>query len=93
MKVQFALHRPSWNPTGYYSAETPEFCCEEMKAAWDEDAIGFGHPQENGKASVVCIRQWHCYPEGAACDIFEIHFCPFCAEVVTVHAASPACSA
>src|SRR5258706_7128908 len=87
MLVKYVLHKPSWNPTGFYVAEAPSFCCDKMKSAWDERSIGFGHPEFYSKRTVeslaVCLRSWTCYPEGASCTIFEICFCPFCRAKIT----------
>jgi len=66
-----------------------EFCCDEMKNAFEEGVIGFGDRYGSGctsrKDNSVNIYYYRCYPEGAACDAYPIRFCPFCGkEVKTV---------
>jgi hypothetical protein len=62
----------------------PEFCCEEMQHAWREQAIKFGgwHGTLTQSECNISFWYWHCYPEGAAPDLLQINFCPFCGKEI-----------
>jgi len=63
-----------------------EFCCDEMKRAFEDGVIGFGDSRLIGctssKDSNINIYHYTCFPEGTACDAIPIRFCPFCGKEV-----------
>lgn len=70
--------------------EPTVFCCDAMREAWREKAVGFGD-YEDGKAAGetdIAINIYQCspWPEGAAWTSFTINFCPFCGEAITMEA-------
>lgn len=60
-----------------------EFCCEEMKEAFEERFIIFGEADTSINANNdVNILKCSPYPEGAVWDEMAIKFCPFCGEKI-----------
>lgn len=86
MKIQFRFEESypgatykAWNlvaPSGH-----PDFCCEQMEAAYKGGAIQFGGQIMTKRDECeLSIWYWNCYPEGASLDRYPISFCfcPFC---------------
>ena len=67
------------------SYKTVEFCCEEMRHAFEYDYIQFGEFHSNLNTDKnVNIARCSPYPEGAVWEEKPIKFCPFCAEQVEI---------
>lgn len=61
-----------------------EYCCQEMKEALADDAIGFGEFHDtilNGDCNIN-FSDCRPYPEGEVWDYYPIRFCPFCGRKV-----------
>lgn len=64
-----------------------EFCCDDMKGAFEENYIRFGeYPPDSilNYDSNVNIYRCFPYPEGACWDEMPIKYCPFCAEEIQI---------
>ena len=64
----------------YILLEITEPCCDEMKKALEDAAVGFG---EFNDCILNCdcnfnFADCHPYPEGAVWDEYPIRYCPFC---------------
>lgn len=59
-------------------------CCNEMKEALDNEAIGFGefHDTILNRDHNINFSDCHPYPEGAVWEEYQINFCPFCGQKV-----------
>ena len=68
----------------YKLIELGEPCCEKMKTALADDAIGFGeiHDTILNKDCNINFADCSPYPEGAVWDYYKISFCPFCGQPV-----------
>ena len=68
----------------YILLEMTTPCCEEMRNAMEETAIGFGEFNDTILNQDHNINFADCrpYPEGAVWDFYQIKFCPFCGEKV-----------
>ena len=53
-----------------------DYCCDEMKEAFDGYFITFGG--EYNREAEVSIRSCSPYPEGSWWDYMKINVCPFC---------------
>jgi hypothetical protein len=63
-----------------------EFCCEEMKEAWNDRFIGFGEFDSYpiNRIVDVCVYRCFAYPEGAFYNEMPLKYCPFCAEEIKI---------
>ena len=76
-----------------YRIMSVEFCCEDMKKAWDDYFIRFGKcegdycPSEcqrgGNKCNRVCIYKCNVYgPDAVVYNLRPIKYCPFCGEEI-----------
>lgn len=61
------------------------YCCEEMKFAWEDCFIGFGEFDRTLNTNEdVNIYSCHSYPGGTCWDELAINYCPFCAKKIVI---------
>jgi len=86
MKVSYRTeHYEGGYPTHKYFDEKIEFCCEEMKDAWDE-SVQFGSFDSDSHCinNAVNISKCDAYPECTSWTDYPIKFCPFCGQKIDV---------
>ena len=72
----------------WYSVKEVEYCCDDMREAWEEKYIGFGDFEDSVATrytdALVNIYSCSAYPEGAAWSKMSIGYCPFCQERISL---------
>jgi len=74
-------------PTDVYEyklLEITDICCQEMKDALHDNAVGFGvfHDAILNSDKNINFADCSPYPEGAVWTEYAINFCPFCGKRV-----------
>lgn len=59
-----------------------DWCCDEMKKAYDSNFISFGEREWGNTINGFCLYDVHCYPEGPSVYELKIDYCPFCGEKI-----------
>jgi len=56
------------------------FCCDQMKASWDDHFVGFGEYEYDSLTTESAVNIYKCapYPEGACWEEVAIKYCPWC---------------
>ena len=86
MKI-ITIRRKGTISSWVYAMDSEIFCCDEMKTAWGEYAIGFGEYAVDRLFNCdPCVNIYRCYPypEGAVWDMYPIQFCPFCSQKIEI---------
>lgn len=85
MRVQYKkINRDSKVYPTEYKLDNVNFCCDEMREAWNDYAIQFGEKEMLNTNHNVNIFRCSPYPEGAVFTEYEILYCPFCGELIVV---------
>ena len=71
-------------PENYSFSHTSSFCCDEMYHAWCNCLIGFGYFLNTTVYTRPVITQ--CLFVKLGDPAWEISFCPYCGEKISVHA-------
>mgnify|MGYP000468811137 CR=1 FL=1 len=85
MKIIYQQRKGTTNKDYILVGET-QFCCDDMKEAWDDDFIGFGEKFDSILNYDHCVNIYKChpYPEGACWITMGIKYCPFCREEIKI---------
>jgi hypothetical protein len=84
----FLSHHKEGEVKGYRLSQTPDFCCEDIKAAFKARAIGFGDDYDEDNNGTVkdlginIITGRSMGRSGTEYTFYKIKFCPFCSKSI-----------
>jgi len=82
MRVKYKTKKVS--SMNHYELVEVEFCCEDMKKAWEDYFVHFGSfPDDSFINGSNAVNIYRCYPEGVV-EEMPIRYCPFCGKKIVV---------